>query len=100
MVVQGVGCGGVQCGAADRFLRHPSALPTVRLILIPPHPRLRLVHSALSLSGARLVWRSGLAHNRLKKFDRAKTDLKRACVPWHLPSHLCFLHVEHALSVR
>ena len=27
------------------------------------------------------VWRSGLAHNRLKKFDRAKTDLKRACVP-------------------
>ena len=45
--------------------------------------------SVLLLIGARLAWRRGLAHNRLKKFDRAKSDLKRACVPLHLPSNLC-----------
>ena len=39
--------------------------------------------------GGRLAWGRGLAHNRLKKFDRAKSDLKRACVPLHLPSNLC-----------
>ena len=45
--------------------------------------------SVLLLIGARLAWRRGLAHNRLKKFERAKSDLKRACVPLHLPSNLC-----------
>ena len=52
------------------YRRYSSALPTY----------ISCTSSAFSLIGARLAWRRGLAHNRLKKFDRAKSDLKRACV--------------------